>query len=203
MATKLVAIIMVILFGCNAIQFDLPQSNKKCLSDDYNSGDIIYGSYQLDDFSDIEFTFTIISPTGEELERSTIEGENFAIEAANDGEYSFCFENKRVSRGSSAKKRVTFVLKEESSRTNWDEIAKKENLKPVQVTLRKLEKKSSTLKSQFKAMRRREAKHRDLSESMNERVPYLSVFTIVVLVILGGWQMFYLRSFFKSNDIID
>jgi hypothetical protein len=43
----------------------------------------------------------------------------------------------------------------------------------------------------------REQKLRDTNESTNERVKWFSLGTMGVLVSLGGWQVVYLRAYFR------
>jgi hypothetical protein len=41
------------------------------------------------------------------------------------------------------------------------------------------------------------------TESTNERVKNFSLLTLLVLMTLGTWQIFYLRGFFQKKNLID
>lgn len=41
-----------------------------------------------------------------------------------------------------------------------------------------------------------------LTESTNTRVLFFSIFSMFILVLLGTWQIFYLKKFFKSKKMI-
>jgi len=58
------------------------------------------------------------------------------------------------------------------------------------------------LEEEFRIFRDREEAHRDTNESTNSRIPTLSVLSIVVLVICGGWQLMYLRNFFRKAKLL-
>jgi hypothetical protein len=51
-------------------------------------------------------------------------------------------------------------------------------------------------------LRMREQKLRDTNESTNERVKWFSLGTMGVLVSLGGWQVVYLRAYFRYVSFI-
>jgi hypothetical protein len=46
-------------------------------------------------------------------------------------------------------------------------------------------------------LRHREVKLRDTNESTNERVKWFAIGTMAILVALGGWQIVYLRAYFR------
>lgn len=51
--------------------------------------------------------------------------------------------------------------------------------------------------SEMEYMRIREQKLRDTNESTNERVKWFAYGTMMMLVGLGAWQIFYLRAYFR------
>jgi p24 family protein delta-1 len=51
-------------------------------------------------------------------------------------------------------------------------------------------------------LRSREQKLRDTNESTNSRVKWFGVGTTVLLVALWGWQIMYLRAYFRSKHLI-
>ena len=50
-------------------------------------------------------------------------------------------------------------------------------------------------------MRQREEEMRDTNESTNSRIKWFSSATIIIVSILGGWQIMYLRSYFKAKNL--
>lgn len=106
---------------------------------------------------------------------------------------------------------------------NYDDLAKAEKLKPLEIELRRLEDLSESIVTDFKYMREREEEMRTtngaflsltkihmlmkrfvrLTESTNSRVMWLTVFSLCCLLGLATWQVFYLRRYFKSKKLID
>jgi hypothetical protein len=101
---------------------------------------------------------------------------------------------------------------------NYEELAKAEKLKPLEVELRRLEDLSESIVQDFAYMRQREEEMRNtngkamnillnsyyhISESTNSRVLYLSIFSMLCLLGLATWQVLYLRRYFKAKKLID
>ena len=86
---------------------------------------------------------------------------------------------------------------------NYDEIAKADQLKPLEVELRRLEELSLSIANAFFYMKKREEEMRDTNESTNSRVLYFSGFSMMCLIGLATWQVIYLRRFFKSKKLIE
>ena len=78
-----------------------------------------------------------------------------------------------------------------------------EQLKPLEAQLRRLEDLSNEIVQDFAYMRKREEEMRDTNESTNSRVLYFSVFSMVCLLSLAVWQLFYLRRYFKAKKLIE
>lgn len=51
-------------------------------------------------------------------------------------------------------------------------------------------------------LRKREQKLRDTNESTNTRVKWFGIATTCLLVGLWGWQIMYLRAYFRSKHLI-
>lgn len=51
-------------------------------------------------------------------------------------------------------------------------------------------------------LRSREQKLRDTNESTNNRVKWFGVLTTWLLIGLWGWQIIYLRAYFRSKHLI-
>jgi len=123
----------------------------------------------------------------------------FSFTSALDSEYIFCFLDTPKGPNTPTR-RVSIVWSEKKK--DYAEVAKKENLKPIEVELRKMEDVVESLKEDFLHLKEREAIHRDTNESTNRRVAWLSSFSIFIVAFLGAAQVYYLRTYFKSKKII-
>ncbi|KAG0345085.1 vesicle coat component [Podila humilis] len=86
---------------------------------------------------------------------------------------------------------------------DYAKLAEKEKLKPMEVELRKLEDMVKEILENMEHLQSREEKMRNTNESTNARVQWFSTLTMVILVTLGLWQIFYLKRFFRKKRLID
>lgn len=82
---------------------------------------------------------------------------------------------------------------------DWAAIQAAEKLKPVEIELRRIEEVTGEIVKQMEYLRRREQKLRDTNESTNERVKWFAFAVMATLVGLGGWQVVYLRAYFRYD----
>ncbi|KAF9180354.1 vesicle coat component [Haplosporangium sp. Z 767] len=86
---------------------------------------------------------------------------------------------------------------------DYAKLAETEKLRPMELELRKLEDLVRDILENMEHLQEREKKMRNTNESTNERVQWFSTLTMVVLVSLGVWQIFYLKRFFRKKRLID
>merc|ERR1712173_444647 len=98
---------------------------------------------------------------------------------------------------------VELTIKRGVEAKNYDELAKAEQLKPLELELRRLEDLTESIVNDFALMKKREEEMRDTNESTNSRVLYFSVFSMVCLIALATWQVLYLKKYFKKQRLID
>lgn len=72
----------------------------------------------------------------------------------------------------------------------------------MEAELRRISESAKEVVEEMDYLRTREMKLRDTNESTNERVKWFSLGTMGVLVALGGWQVVYLRAYFRSKHLI-
>jgi len=108
-----------------------------------------------------------------------------------------------VSGGSNLpSRRVSVTAEEKPVNVEGAAGASKNSLKPVEYRLKVMERQTQELETEFKRYREREARHRDTSESTNTRIPSLSTITIIILICLGGWQVYYLKNYFRKKKLL-
>ena len=85
---------------------------------------------------------------------------------------------------------------------DWSAIQATEKLKPVETELRRIEELVAEVVTEMDYLRTREQKLRDTNESTNTRVKWFGLGTTFLLVALWGWQILYLRAYFRSKHLI-
>lgn len=182
----------------HSIQFFLRQGDEMCLSEDVINGDMIVGDYELvPAHSRVAVTVTDPANSVVYSKPSSSDGK-FAYTAARDGEYRACFTNSGLHQ-----KTVVFDLKKGPSATDYESIAKKDHLKPMEIELKRLEDMVAAVHEDLRFMQRRDKEMAATNASTHGRVVWASVFSILVLVGMGAGQVVYLKQYFQAKKIID
>jgi uncharacterized radical SAM superfamily protein len=86
--------------------------------------------------------------------------------------------------------------------TDWASVAKKEHLDSLTLELRRLEDSIREVYSEMLLLQQREQEMRDISEVTNSRVAWYSIASLLICVLSGIWQLWYLRRFFKRKKLM-
>ncbi|KAJ3343935.1 vesicle coat component [Gonapodya sp. JEL0774] len=129
----------------------------------------------------------------------------FSFTTHSHADVEFCFSNvlrDGVQPHPALKRDIHLQVEVGIEAEDMSEIAKTEKLRPAEVELRRMEGVVKEIVEEMEAMKEREAKMRDTNESTNDRVKYFSILSIVVLIALGVWQIWYLRRFFQTKKLV-
>lgn len=85
---------------------------------------------------------------------------------------------------------------------DWSAIQATEKLKPVEMEMRRIEEMIGEMVGEMDYLRAREQRLRDTNESTNNRVKWFGISTTLLLIALWGWQIMYLRAYFRSKHLI-
>jgi p24 family protein delta-1 len=201
--------LLVLLFQgsfVDCFQFQLTEASTKCFSEEISRDALALGTYKIPPGNKYDDGVVSIKATGPTLDslgaskthfkKKVAKYGNFAFTAEETGSHHVCFSNmghKPV--------RIEFTLKVGVAAKDYSEVARKEHLEPLQVELKRLEDAAKEIHTEQLYMRRREEEMRDTNESTSDRLKWFSTSTVLILSILGGWQILYLRSFFRSKNL--
>ena len=188
------------------ITFKLPASATKCFSEEVAKDTLAVGTYKIPPeggISDASVSLRVTGPTPMSVgasktyfKKERAQFGKFDFTAEETGSHHVCFSNKGLQET-----RVGLEIKVGVAAKDYSEVAKKEHLEPLQVELRRLEDAAKEIHEEQLYMRQREEEMRDTNESTNRRLKWFSSTTIVIVSILGGWQIMYLRSYFKAKNL--
>ncbi|ABN64597.1 predicted protein [Scheffersomyces stipitis CBS 6054] len=120
--------------------------------------------------------------------------------------FDVCFTNHvdKSYKGHNGKfsREIELEIESGAAARDWNAIQATEKLKPIELELRKVQEMTEEIATELQYLKRREERMRDTNESTNSRVKWFSILVIVSLVGLGGWQIQYLRHYFKVKHII-
>uniref|UniRef100_A0A672T487 Transmembrane protein Tmp21-like n=1 Tax=Sinocyclocheilus grahami TaxID=75366 RepID=A0A672T487_SINGR len=191
-----------------SISFYLPVRSRKCLREEIHKDVLVTGEYEIIEQLNTKTNLKITDSSGHILyvKEDATKGK-FAFTTEDYDMFEVCFESKSPMGESPIylmnSEFINLDMKHGVEAKNYEEIAKVEKLKPLEVELRRLEDLSESVVNDFAYMKKREEEMRDTNESTNTRVLYFSIFSMCCLIGLATWQVFYLRRFFKAKKLIE
>ncbi|KAF7488037.1 Transmembrane emp24 domain-containing protein 10 [Sarcoptes scabiei] len=190
---------------CSSIRFYLQPNTKRCLKEEMRKDVLVTGNYSLSESLGVRTDLMITDTKGHTaLNRENIDKGIFAVNSDEDDIFDFCFISYlQAAHQMPQPREVHLEMKHGVETKNYDQIGAVAKLKPLELELQKLEDLSASVVEDFEYMRKREQAMRDTNESTNARIFYLSIFSMLCLLGLAMWQIFYLRQFFKAKKLID
>ncbi|KAI8625748.1 emp24/gp25L/p24 family/GOLD-domain-containing protein [Xylariaceae sp. FL1651] len=120
-----------------------------------------------------------------------------------DAAFDVCFENLlQGGRVNNPTRHVELDIDIGADAKDWSAIQATEKLRPVETDLRRIEEMIQEIVTEMDYLRSREQKLRDTNESTNTRVKWFGIGTTTLLIALWGWQIMYLRAYFRSKHLI-
>lgn len=207
--------VLRLLFLCiaaGAVRIDLPARGSRCVGD--NIAEDAMG----------KFTFMVIHPKEAQGEKISVEKskqgsgitvvvtspkaqlfhkvltyqvEPFSFTASDPGMHQICFHNNRKEV-----RRVNLEVETDLAVKDYSELVRQEHLKPLELQFRKAEDKLKAISKEMGKSREREAQLRVTSDAMANRIQWMSFLSISVLLTVSAWQIFYLKSFFRSKKLL-
>ncbi|KAE9556689.1 hypothetical protein FO519_000095 [Halicephalobus sp. NKZ332] len=204
MRVSLICLILVI--GTDGLRFKMNTGDRQCLREEIHKNVVVTGEYELSEAMGYSASVHVTDTRGHTLYKR----ENFpdskgklAFTADEYDIFEICISLHVAANQQRIEREVMLNIRHGVEAKNYDDLAKAEKLKPLEVELRRLEDLSDSIVNDFAYMRQREEEMRNTNESTNNRVLYLSIFSMLVLLALALWQVLYLRRYFKAKKLID
>jgi hypothetical protein len=202
----LYSVILVLdLMPTESLRFHLPPNTKRCLKEEMRKDVLVTGQYDLSDAPGQRTDLSVTDSKGHTaFARENLDKGKFAVTSDEDDIFDFCFVSYvQTGHHHGPDREVHLEMKHGVEAKSYEEIANVGKLKPLEMELTKLEDLSSSIVQDFEYMKKREEEMRDTNESTNNRVLYLSIFSMLCLLGLATWQVLYLRRFFKAKKLIE
>lgn len=186
------------------VQFAVGVGLERCVSEDGAIGDLIMLEYALKP-NGVPVVVTVVDPIGSRIYDKTSQSNGddrfrFAHTSSKVGEYKLCFYNRNGNQPAYVDFSLT-IGQNQNAATDKD-LAKKESLKPMESKLKQLEGTVNSILTEMKALQIKEEQMRKLNDSTSSRVITFSIISTVLLMILKGFEIVYLRGYFKSRRMI-
>ncbi|GAB2294684.1 hypothetical protein Dimus_028879 [Dionaea muscipula] len=138
--------------------------------------------------------FTVTSPGGNVVQTiKGTSGDKFEFKAPRSGMYKFCFHNPY-----SAPETVSFHIHVGHIPSEHD-LAKDEHLNPINVKIAELREALESVIAEQKYLKARDARHRYTNESTRKRVIFYTVGEYLLLALVSGLQVLYIRRLFSKS----
>merc|ERR1712142_549206 len=196
------ALLLSLVNSISSISFTLTSQAKKCLREEVHKNVLVTGEYKLSE-APIKTHLTVVDTNGHVLyKKDDASKGKFAFTTDEYDMFEVCFHSEGT-HGQGIDREIFLDVKTGVEAKNYDDLQKTEKLKPMELELKKLEDLSEAIVNDFAYMRAREEQMRDTNESTSDRVLYFSIFSMLCLIALAVWQIFYLRRFFVAKKLIE
>jgi len=191
----------------SSLTFELLLDQEKCFREELVQDVVVHGEYLMQPSSNTYTTIRVNDANGNEVWRKEGASDGtFAFTTEASGEIFVCFldrvkPNLDLSNRNHIRE-ATFKLKTGVQAKDYSSVAKKDDLKPIELEMLKLEDLLEEINNDMKYLRNREHVMRDTNESTNTRVLWLSITSLLVLLGLGIFQILYLKRYFRQKKII-
>jgi len=198
-------LLVVTLSPTQCLRFHLQANTKRCLKEEMRKDVLVTGEYELTLTPGQRTDLSVTDSKGHTaFQRENLDKGKFAVTSDEDDIFDFCFASYLQTGHQTGPEREVFLdMKHGVEAKSYEELANVGKLKPLEMELTKLEDLSSSIVQDFEYMKKREEEMRDTNESTNNRVLYLSIFSMLCLLGLATWQVLYLRRFFKAKKLIE
>merc|ERR1712205_196961 len=187
------AIAVALLGSATAMEFDLvdrgapknhPEENMKCVLEELAPSTLVMFTHESPDGTHLNLKLYDPEYTEIYSDEDSPEG-SYGFTTELEGDYKACFYKTDVAKDDLKNHKVRLDWKTGVAVADWEKIAKAEKVDTISSTLRSLE-----------------AELRDLNESTNTRVAWLSFVSLAVCIGLCVWQILYLKQFFQRKKLL-
>ena len=189
-----------------SIRFDLQPNSRKCLKEEMRKNLLAVGEYEISSLPGTIVDFTITDSKGHAaLMRNDVDGKGkFAVTSDEDDIYDFCFSysssphlsHQLLPREVNLDVRLGVEAKQYDSATT-------DKLQKLESDLSKLQDLTNSVIEDFAHLKKREGEMQDTNASTSNRIFWQTVISMLVVLGLAGWQVIYLRQFFRSRKLIN
>lgn len=201
-----ILLVFITIQYVDSIRFDLQPNARKCLKEEMRKNLLAVGEYEVSSLAGTTVDFQITDSKGHTaLLRTGVDGKGkFAVTSDEDDIYDFCFTytssphaaHQLLPREVNLDVRLGVEAKQYDSATT-------DKLQKLETDLTKLEDLTNSVIEDFAHLKRRESEMQDTNASTSNRIFWQTLISMLVVLGLAGWQVLYLRQFFRSRKLID
>lgn len=188
------------------LKMTLNYQQKRCVKVELSSDDLVVGNYEIPSAVGSTIDLTIEDSSGQKaLQRENIEGiGKFAVTSDKDDVYDVCFQYV-FTPGVVVRpepREVGFSVRLGAEAKEYERISN-DDLSEIEADLNRIEDLSNSMIGDYAHLKKRGQEMHDSNARTAQRLFYQAIVSFVLLLTLSGWQVFYLRTYFKAKKILD
>eukprot|EP00758_Cryptobia_borreli_P019645 Tbor_TRINITY_DN880_c0_g1::TRINITY_DN880_c0_g1_i1::g.26664::m.26664/K20352/TMED10, ERV25; p24 family protein delta-1 len=192
----------------DAFTFDLPARQSRCFTD-YLTADSscrmkYTSSHGYSQFVDVKITNQDSMIIWQEIGKDSGEWSEYIDYT---GEYTICFYSRMVAGTTMMKegmfRRIAMRLHCGETDDEYEELAVREHLKPVELSLRIMEDLVREVRGDYVNFKEAEEAMRHTSEHMFSRAMWTSIGFMAIILMVSMWQARHLKRYFKKKRMLD
>ncbi|KAJ8673995.1 hypothetical protein QAD02_005257 [Eretmocerus hayati] len=204
---SLVVTLALFITQSQCISWYAEPNTQKCLREEIMGQVPVVGEYKVSEVPGNIANLVVRDSNGHILAQKTEiqhgKMTKFAFTTDTPDTFEICFSTHVPHNQHGIRQEFELKLKKGFEAKNYEGIGEVAKLKPVELELKRLEGLSEEIVTGFARMRKNEEDMRDTNEATNSRVLYFSIFSMLCLLGLATWQVFYLRRFFRAKKLIE
>ncbi|BGP15928.1 hypothetical protein JCM10213_003642 [Rhodosporidiobolus nylandii] len=200
------------LHTASALYFYLGAGETKCMLEELPRDTIVVGHYKAEEWSEESKVWRVNDALGVQIVVAEVEtGDKvvntrglpegkFTFTSHEAGDHTICLRSNYTG-GWFSTPQVRMHLDIAVGEAKVDEEGEREHVKDLAAKVRDLNHRLADIRREQQFQREREAEFRALSEKINSRAVWWSVFQLAVLGATCFWQLRHLRLFFESKKL--
>ncbi|KAI5689255.1 emp24 [Leishmania braziliensis] len=203
-AAKLLVLVVLLSCTVTGFVFQLKSGESRCFFQEVPSDTDLRMVYKSDDTYGDFLDVVLTNAEGRALymEYSRSNGA-FVGRVTNGGEHMLCFSSRQGMQSAKSTRNVLLVMQLGADAKDYDTMATKEKMRPMEVQMRMMEDTVQEVHNEFIYFRAREAEMRNTNERMTAKVMWMSIGLIILFGIFWYLQMRHLKRYFKKKRMID
>jgi len=189
--------------GCAALTFILAPSASRCVSESLLPKSLLTAEWTIASVdvalntSSGSTQLTVRSANGATLFESAEPSGHFAVAAQEIGVHNVCVKN-----GDDGDRQVSLMLRTALEVEDHSVVAKKEHVEAIEAELDRMEKMAEHVYEEMNYMRTRSEMMHSTDASTRGRLLWVEVGMLCTLLIMGLWQIHYLKRYFQTKKIL-
>lgn len=120
-----------------------------------------------------------------------------SITAVESGNYQLCVSNRH-----STSTEISFEFLSGIGAKDYSDIAKESNLKPVEISLQKLEDMIKYLIQEMSTVMKQKETDLSINDSLSSKIIVFSIITLIAMVVVGIIETLYIQKYLYNRKII-